>query len=223
MRKNITKKEITDDLYREYTPSQFKEARKYLKEAIMIPLNTFDLITLLRKYYKNDINYAIENIPYNEFQNIRFNCLYQAKYLKNKLHEIGMDAYYLGYKARLFSSPKGDEFIKEAHVSLVVPCIINGKKKKVVYDPGLKIDVPIVAFEKPKKACKGCTVKMDYTSSGDYPNYVLLSGVNKYSYHQDAHDVYQECNINYINTDPFEIYYDSVYRVLPGYKATLFH
>lgn len=98
--------------------------------------NTFDLLKLVMSNYDGNLRESIERI--DDYSDVRFNCFYACKLLKEKLNDIGLKSYLISYKSVGFSLNKGDEIIKEAHMALVIPTI---KEKKVFYillDPGVK-------------------------------------------------------------------------------------
>ena len=127
---NIIKKEFDNSLFKEYSQEQLLFMEESLKNVITnYPISTIDCITYLRKYYDNDLVKAMNSITIEDANNIRFNCIYQSKILKEILETKGIIGYYVSYKARHFTTSKSDELIKEAHTSIFVPSIINNPKR----------------------------------------------------------------------------------------------
>ena len=98
--------------------------------------NTIDLITLLRENYHSNLNTTIEEIK--DYSKVRFNCYYVSKVLKEKLIDYRINTQYISYKSIGFSSPFGDNLIKEAHMSLLLRTIRDNDDYYLILDPGYR-------------------------------------------------------------------------------------
>lgn len=223
---SIIKEEITDSMYKEYSNEQFEYSKEMLKDTICnYPLCTFDGIKMLRKYYTGDINLAIDKIPKEDLKSMRYNCYYQVSVLLKKMKDIGIDGYWLTYKADKFSTEYGDSKIKEMHSALIVPAIINDKKHLILYEPGLKVDEPIFLKNNTPvnlKASGQANILIGSCMDKEYPYYILIEGINQYSYNKYEHQIYQQFNPKYYTKNPWDVVLPSAYKYLIGYKATSF-
>lgn len=221
---NIIKKDFSDDMFVNYSEEQLLFIEESLRNVIEnYPISTIDCITYLRKHYSGDLKDALNSITDAEAQCIRFNCIYQSEVLKEILENHGIYGYQVSYKAINFTTDYSDKLIKESHTSIFVPAIVDNKKCFIILEPGLKIDKPIYFF--------GCEYDNEYdnlkisigkTNDKEYPFYLLLDGINKYSYNQYPHKVYQEFNPNYYTIDPIKLLIPHIYLYLYGYRATNF-
>ena len=220
----ISKNRFTNEMFIKYSEEQLLFINQALKEVITnYPISTIDCITLLRKHYKGDSKKAMNEITDEEANDIRFNCIYQSKVLKEVLLRKNIIGYYVSYKAINFTTPESDKLFKEAHTSIFVPAIIDNKKCLIILEPGLKIDKPIYLYDyKYIDIYDNLKIEIDETSNSDYPLYLLLDGVNKYSYNPNSHKVYQEFNPYYYINNPIKLLIPYIYKYLSGYRATSF-
>ena len=134
----IKKRKILEIEHTKYTLSKYLIACYYLKKIIRNSvIDTFELIELLRKHYSGDILEAFKAITMEEYQEVRFNCYYLSKILKEKLNSFGIKTEYITYKSDGFSIDVGDDIIKESHISIVWPIRKNNEDIFIIFDPGL--------------------------------------------------------------------------------------
>ncbi len=76
--------------------------------------NTFDLLKLVMSNYDGNLKEAITRI--DDYSDVRFNCYYACRLLKEKLSDIGLKSYLISYKSVGFSLNKGDEIIKATQI-----------------------------------------------------------------------------------------------------------
>lgn len=224
---DILKSKIDIDKLRTYNVEQINES-VFLLDKIMEEnaVSTFDLITLLREKYDGSLKESYHNASINGFVNSKFNCVYLSRILKDELKKLGIDAQYLSHQARLYALDSGDKKIKEAHVSLIYPAIHNDKIIYTIYDPGLKIPIPITFYDREtyeKEINNNLNVGIEYDSSNiEYPNAIKMYGISPYSYTDFPHLIYQRFNPNYLIDNLGEMLYPISLKLLTGYKATIF-
>lgn len=227
IRKNmsyICKYKFTNKMFIKYSPKQLKYMKQSLKKVINnYSISTIDCITYLRKYYNGNLENAMNSITDEEANQIRFNCIYQSKILKELLLKEGIFGYYVSYKSINFTTLKADALIKESHTSIFIPTIINKKKCLIILEPGLKIDKPIYLFDDVyNEKDDNLKIKIGKTNNKKYPFYLLLDGINKYSYNPNPHQVYQEFDIKYYTINPIKLLIPHIYKYISGYRATNF-
>lgn len=225
--KPIYKSSFIDENYKVYQKDQFLKSKELLKEVITdYPISTFETLTLLRENYNGNLIKAIKEIPYEEYTKTRFNCFYQSKLMLKKLEEIGFTPYLLSYKADKLTTPHMDKVVAEGHMSVVVPVIISGEKKVIVYDPGLKIDEPMVLDGENKQFINISgenNILMSYNNNESlYPVTMHINGINKYSYNKKPHTIIQKFNPKFYTENIDDTLFENVYNYLPGYKVTTF-
>lgn len=225
--KNIYKSSFRDEDYKLYQKDQYLKSRELLRKVITdYPISTFEILTLLRENYNGNLKETIRQIPYDEYTKTRFNCFYQTKIMSKKLKEIGFVPYIFSYKANKLTTSYMDKVVAEGHMSVAVPVIINGKKRIIVYDPGLKIDKPMILDNENKKFINVSgenNVCMSYDRNDNiYPVTMVIDGINKYSYNKEPHIIIQKFNPNFYTENVDDILFENVYSYLPGYKATTF-
>lgn len=224
---DILKNKIDINKLQTYDVEQINESISLLDKVMEEnTVNTFDLITLLREKYDGSLKEAYHNASIHKFENSKFNCIYLSRILKEELQKIGIDAHYLSHQARLYALNSGDKKIKEAHVSLIYPATYNNRIIYTIYDPGLKIPVPITFYSKEKyeqKLDNNLSVGIEYDPSDDaYPNAIKMYGISPYSYTNFPHLVYQRFNPDYLIDNLGEMLYPISLKLLTGYKATIF-
>lgn len=209
------------------------DGQKILESTFLIldtlenyPINTFGLITILRKNYISSLLKTYDVLNKVDYDPVKCNCYYLSKILKDKLTKFDINANYMTHKAHFFALDSGDKKIKEAHISLIYPTMRNDKLYYVIYDPGLKIDRPL-GFYSHKSMGKIINQKLEIEVGYDmidknYPYYVSLDGVNPYSYNLYPHNVCQRFNPEYRTLNIDELLYPISYKLLTGYKATIF-
>lgn len=182
--------------------------------------NTIDLITLLRENYHSSLASTVESIP--DFSNVRFNCYYASKILKAKLEEYGIKTMYISYKSIGFSTPIGDNIIKEAHQALLLPTKRENKDYYLILDPGYRLPKPL-GFYKEKLNDKiiidNDIIKISTTKDKTYPYSMNMQGYNRYSLSKTSYECVEYFNANYETINPEEILFPLSYRVLDGYRA----
>lgn len=224
---DILKSKIDIDKLHTYNIKQINESVPLLDKIMEEnAVSTFDLITLLREKYDGSLKEAYHNASIDGFVNSRFNCVYLSRIMKDELKKIGIEAHYLSYQARLYALDSGDKKIKEAHVSLIYPAIHNDKIIYTIYDPGLKIPIPITFYDREsyeKEIDTNLNVGVEYDSSNiEYPNAIKMYGISPYSYTDFPHLIYQRFNPNYLIDNLGEMLYPVSLKLLTGYKATIF-
>ena len=224
---SIMKNEISLADLDSYDEEKIREAEYLLKDTIIsYPISTIGMITVLRKKYEKSLMNAYESLKDNlDYDIVRYNCYYLAKVLHTRLKNININSYFMTHKAHYFALSSGDEKMKEAHISLIYPTIHNDKVLYTVFDPGLKIDAPMSFYkdEEMDTIIKDqLTINVKKTGDIDYPYFVNLDGINPYSYNLNAHNVRQTFNPKYETVELDKLAYPISYRLLTGYKATIF-
>ena len=223
--KNIIKKEIDVNNLKNYDKTMLKEAEILLKEVLSYTSNSFDLITILRKNYTGNIQETFSLISKLDFQDVRFQCYYYAKELHRKLENIGLNPEFLTHKARLFALNSGDNIVKEAHISLILHNIKDNQILYTIFDPGLKIDVPISFYKNDfgnKLKKDKFSINILQNNDDNYPYIINIDGSNPYSYNEKPHNVYQAFNPDFVTTNIDDLLFPISYKVLNGYKAMNF-
>lgn len=224
---DILKNEVDINRLGEYSLEQIKESVPLLDKVMeQNAVSTFDLITLLRDKYNGSLKSAYHNASISGFVNSKFNCVYLSRILKEQLKKLGIDAHYLSHQARLYALDSGDKKIKEAHVSLIYPAIHNDRIIYTIYDPGLKIPIPMTFYSEEKyeqELDNNLSVGIEYDPSNvEYPNAIKMHGISPYSYTEFPHLIYQRFNPNYLIDNLGEMLYPMSLKLLTGYKATIF-
>ncbi len=215
---SIKKKRITSFI--DYNSLDLNLISKLLNQVIQnYTYSTFDLIKLIKENFNGNIKKGIQSI--DDYSKVRFNCYYATKLLKEKLKKKGIDAKYVSYKSIGFSSPSGDELIKEAHISLVIPTIRNERIYYIVLDPGYRIPEPMGFY----KFSKITNLKIDHdnisiqkTSSNIYPYCMKMKGYNRYSIDENSYSCEEYFNCDYETLNPEEILFPISYTILNGYR-----
>lgn len=224
--KDIIKKEIQINSIQELSISRLKEARKKLKQVIEVnSLNTFDMITLIRKNYSSNLVNTIynKNLDYTK---IKCNCFYQSRLLKKELSKIGIDTHFITFQANNFALKTGDDKIKEAHMALLAIAFYKGKQVYIIFDPGLRLDIPIAFSENQTSQLyetAGTKIKIYYDKRDEkYPYYIALNGQNIYSYDRKYQNYIQKFNPRYETINLYDVLFPISYEILTGYKATTY-
>ena len=220
----ICKYRFCNKMFVRYSDEQISYIAGALKKVITdYPISTIGCITYLRKHYNGNLELAMSEVTECEMNQIRFNCVYQSKVLHELLLKRGINSYYVSYRTINYTTPKADKQFVESHTSIFVPTIISNKKCFIVLEPGLKVDIPIYLFGNNYHKKHGkLDIIVGETNNKKYPLYLLLDGVNKYSYNLKPHKVYQEFNPNYYITNPMNLIMPYSYKHLSGYRATTF-
>lgn len=181
--------------------------------------STFDLIQLVKDNFNGDFKKAINNI--HDYSKVRFNCYYATKLLKEKLSKHGIDTKYVSYKSIGFSSNYGDELIKEAHMSLVIPTIRDYHIYYIILDPGYRIPSPICFY----KSSNTTNIKIDNdyltiqkNDDNLYPYSMKMQGYNRYSLNETSCFCEEYFNCDYETLNPEEILFPLSFEVLNGYR-----
>lgn len=182
--------------------------------------NTIDLITLLRENYHTNLNTAIKEIK--DFSKVRFNCYYASKVLKEKLIEYAIDTEFISYKSIGFSSPSGDNLIKEAHMALLLRTKRGNDDYYLLLDPGYRLPEPIGFY--PNRKNSEITIDNDIieiisTEDKLYPYNMIMKGYNRYSISDTSYECREYFNANYETLNPEDILFPLSYKVLDGYRA----
>lgn len=186
--------------------------------------STFDLIKLVKDNYNGNIKDTIESL--NDYSNVRFNCYYAAKKLKEELSKLGIDAKYVTYKSIGFSSPFGDELIKEAHISLVIPTIKNNKEHYIILDPGYRIPSPLEFHKNSKQTninVDNDDIIIQKRENILYPYSMKMEGYNRYSLNKSSYFCEEFFNCDYETLNPEEMLFPISFTVLSGYRLINYH
>lgn len=214
----IKKEKIT--CFIDYDNIDLNIISKLLNQVIQnYTYSTFDLIKLVKEKFNGNLKETINSI--DDYSKVRFNCYYATKLLKKELNKLGINAKYVSYKSIGFSSPFGDELIKEAHISLVIPTIRNKKNYYVILDPGYRIPSPISFY----KSSKTTNIKIDHDDiiiqkSNDnlYPYCMKMQGYNRYSVDENSYFCEEFFNCDYETINPKEILFPLSFEILNGYR-----
>lgn len=181
--------------------------------------STFDLIKLVKEKFNGNLKKTINSI--DNYSKVRFNCYYATKLLKKELNKLGINAKYVSYKSIGFSSPFGDELIKEAHISLVIPTIRNEKPYYIILDPGYRIPSPLCFY----KSSKTTNIKIDHdditiqkNDDNLYPYCMKMQGYNRYSIDENSYFCEEYFNCDYETINPDEILFPLSFEILNGYR-----
>lgn len=182
--------------------------------------NTIDLITLLRENYHSNLNTTIEDIK--DFSQVRFNCYYASKVLKEKLIDYGIDTKFISYKSIGFSSPFGDNLIKEAHMALLLRTKKDNDDYYLILDPGYRLPEPIGFYPKRENSeimIDNDIIEISSTTEELYPYSMNMKGYNRYSISNTSYECREFFNANYETINPESILFPLSYKVLDGYRA----
>lgn len=182
--------------------------------------NTIDLITLLRENYHSNLNTTIEDIK--DFSQVRFNCYYASKVLKEKLIGYGIDTKFISYKSIGFSSPFGDNLIKEAHMALLLRTKKDNDDYYLILDPGYRLPEPIGFYPKKENSeimIDNDIIEISSTTEELYPYSMNMKGYNRYSISDTSYECSEFFNANYETINPESILFPLSYKVLDGYRA----
>lgn len=182
--------------------------------------NTIDLITLLRENYHSNLNTTIEDIK--DFSQVRFNCYYASKVLKEKLIDYGIDTKFISYKSIGFSSPFGDNLIKEAHMALLLRTKKDNDDYYLILDPGYRLPEPIGFYPKRENSeiiIDNDIIEVSSTTEELYPYSMNMKGYNRYSISNTSYECREIFNANYETINPESILFPLSYKVLDGYRA----
>lgn len=182
--------------------------------------NTIDLITLLRENYHSNLNTTIEDIK--DFSQVRFNCYYASKVLKEKLIDYGIDTKFISYKSIGFSSPFGDNLIKEAHMALLLRTKKDNDDYYLILDPGYRLPEPIGFYPKKKNSeimIDNDIIEISSATEELYPYSMNMKGYNRYSISNTSYECREFFNANYETINPESILFPLSYKVLDGYRA----
>lgn len=181
--------------------------------------STFDLIELVKEKFNGNMREAIKSI--DDYSAVRFNCYYATKLLKEKLSKFGIDAKYVSYKSIGFSSTYGDDLIKEAHISLVIPTIRNKRPYYIILDPGYRIPAPLMFYQ----SSDITNIKIDHddiiiqkNDDPIYPYCMQMKGYNRYSLNENSCFCEEYFNCEYETLNPEEILFPLSFTILNGYR-----
>lgn len=222
--KSIRKRIIPLDNLITYESIDVRLLNELLNEVITsVTYNTFDLLKLVIKTFEGDLEKSIKKI--NDYSEVRFNCCYACNMLKNKLDEINVKSYIISYKSIGFSNDLGDDLIKEAHMSLVIPTRRNGKVYYILLDPGLRIPEVMgfykdsnstdIEIDNDKITIKRCDdVIYNYT--------MIMEGYNRYSSSSVSYACQEYFDLTHEVINPYDVLFPISFYVLLGYRAIRF-
>lgn len=221
--KSIKKRIIPLNNLVNYESIDISALNRLLNETISgLTFNTFDLMHLLMKNYEGNLLKAIKRIE--DYSSVRFNCYYACMKLKKFLSTLNIKAYIISYKSIGFSNELGDDLIKEAHMSLVIPTLKDNKVYYLLLDPGLRIPEVIGFFKSDEetdmmidndkitiKKCKGI---YNYT--------MIMEGYNRYSTSNTSYICQEYFDILHEVVNPSDVLFPVSFNVLLGYRAIRF-
>lgn len=225
----IVKKEINLNNLNDFSQKQIDEVTPLLRETIEnYPISTFGLITLMRKYYKNNLVETINECTNNFecYSPLNYNCFHLSKIMQEELKKYSIDSYLMTYQANKYALNSGDNKVKEAHISVIYPTIKDDKIYYTIFDPGLKIDKPLSFYQNENTE----TILVDENKiniiydeqNKEYPYCMNMSGINKYSYNKSDHQIIQRFNPMYETINIDEMLFPISHKILTGYKAIIY-
>lgn len=222
--KPIRKRIIPLENLIKYEDIDIVSLNKLLNEVISDNIyNTFDLFNLVMKNYDGDLAKAIIDIK--DYTNVRFNCYYACKILKKKLDMMNIKSYLISYKSIGFSTSIGDDLIKEAHTSLVVPTQRNDKVYYILMDPGLRIPEILGFYYDAYKTDilidnDRITIKRNDDEVYNYT--MIMTGYNRYSTNNTSYTCQEYFDLNHELLNPEEVLFPASFYVLSGYRIIRF-
>lgn len=222
----IIKKEIDLSNLETFSQERIDAVTPLLKEIIEeCPISTFGLITHLRKNFYKSLCETVNNSHF-DYWNYNFNCFSMASIMKKKLEKENIKGFLMTYQANKFALTTGDAKMKEAHISVIYPTIKDEKILYTIFDPGLKIDKPLIFFQ--NQDARNITVNENQIDIGyeplnfDYPYFMNMVGQNMYSYNKTNHTIFQRFNPKYETINIGEMLFPICYKLLTGYKAIIY-
>lgn len=222
----IIKSEIDLSNLENFSQNKIDEATILLKETIeQYPISTFGLITLIRTHFKNSLLYTLNNADF-DYSSLNYNCFFLANKMKEKLSDVSIKGYLMTYQANKYALNSGDAKVKEAHISVIYPSIKENKLIYTIFDPGLKIDKPLLFYP----YTNSCGIMVNQNKINicfnpndiDYPYYMEMTGINKYSYNKSNHLIFQRFNPKYETINIDEMLFPVSHSLLTGYKAIIY-
>lgn len=221
---SILKSEIPLDHILNYEELDIKLINELLNETIGdYTYNTIDLLELLRTNYQGNLKDTINSI--SDYSHVRFNCYYATKILKEKLKQRGITSYLISYKSIGFSSNYGDNLIKEAHMSLLIPTIRNNELYYILLDPGLRIPAVLEFYQSSDKTVitvDNDLITIEKTGDEEYPYSMEMIGYNRYSTSSYSYQCKEYFStLTTLNSE--EVLFPGVYEILEGYRIINFN
>ena len=217
---SIIKKEIDLNNLVNYESLDLKLITHLLNEVITENIfSTIDLLKLLKDNYHENITKTIKKLK--DYSSVRFNCCYATIVLKNKLEKLGIDTKIISYKSIGFSSPYGDDLIKEAHMAILIPTIRHNKICYIILDPGLRIPAPIEFFANSIKTVieiDNDEIIIEKTKLAEYPYSIEIKGYNRYSTNDISYQCKEFFDTKYETINPLDILFPIAYEILEGYR-----
>lgn len=221
--KNIRKRIIPLKNLIKYENIDVTYLNKILNEVISENVyNTFDLLKLVMHNYEGDIIGAIKRI--DDYSNVRFNCYHACKMLKEKLDNLGINSYLISYKSIGFSNKHGDDVIKEAHMSLVIPTLRNNKVYYILMDPGLRIPACLEFYRENLETDIEIDNDKITIKKFDDPIYnytMIMEGFNRYT-DRTSYTCQEYFDLDHEIVNPSDTLFPGVFYVLLGYRAIRF-
>lgn len=222
--KSIKKKTILLNNLVKFSDLDINLLNRLLNEVITeYTYNTFDLMSLLKTNYDGNLKTSINKIK--DYSSVRFNCYYACKKLIEKLNKINIKSYLISYKSIGFSSVLGDDLIKEAHMSLVIPTINDGKVYYILMDPGLRIPECMCFYRDEDEKILEIdndiiTIKKNDDKVYNYT--MIMEGFNRYSNDSTSYKCQEYFDLDHELINPEELLFPTSYYVLLGYRAIKF-
>ena len=221
---SIIKRKIDLNNIIDYDSLDLELIKKLLNEVIVDNIyNTIDLLKLIKDNYEGNILDAIDNI--DDYSNVRFNCYYATKVLKEKLALFGIDAKVISYKSIGFSTSYGDELIKEAHMAVLIVTRKNNKLYYLILDPGLRIPLPIGFYEENQKtyiSVDNDEIIIEKTNDDNYPYSMEMTGFNRYSTGNKSYWCKEYFDVYYETINESDVLFPLCFQILEGYRIIRF-
>lgn len=221
--KNIRKRIIPLKNLIKYENIDVTYLNKILNEVISENIyNTFDLLKLVMHNYEGDIIGAIKRI--DDYSNVRFNCYYACKKLKEKVDNLGINSYLISYKSIGFSNKHGDNAIKEAHMSLVIPTVRNNKVFYILMDPGLRIPACLEFYRGDLETdieIDNDKIKIKKFDDPIYNYTMIMEGFNRYT-DSTSYTCQEYFDLDHEIVNQADTLFPGVFYVLLGYRAIRF-
>lgn len=223
--KPIIKKKIDLNNLIDFKALDMVKINELLNEVISEnTYNTLDLLTILIDNYDGDFRSTVDSIK--DYKDVRFNCYHACKLLKSKLDKLNIKSYLISYKSIGFSNSYGDNLIKEAHMSLVIPTLNNKRIYYILLDPGLRIPEAMCFYEDAEETTINIDndiIKISKTNDDIYGYTMEMTGYNRYSLTTTSYSCQEYFDINHELVNPEEVLFPASYYILNGYRVINFN
>lgn len=186
--------------------------------------DTFDLLRLVKDNYQGNVEETIRNIK--DYSSVRFNCYHACKILKGEIESLDIKAYLISYKSIGFSDEFGDNLIKEAHMSLVIPTIKDNKIYYILMDPGLRIPEVIGFYKNDTKTeiiIDEDLIRIEKCNDEIYNYTMIMEGSNRYSISSVSYRCQEYFDLKHEVLNPEDVLFPVALYVLFGYRMIRFN